>query len=61
MRVLEYTPLLAEDIAEVSTTKLITAAAAGSPARSNSITNGLLSGEMWLHEVTAIMVSIEHT
>ncbi|STU83283.1 Uncharacterised protein [Klebsiella pneumoniae] len=45
MRVLEKTPLLAEDIAEVSATKLITAAAAGSPALANSVTKGLVSAD----------------
>ena len=38
--------LLAEDIAEVSATKLITAAAAGSPALANSVTKGLVSAVM---------------
>ena len=46
MRLVEKTPLFAEDKAEVNTTKLTTAAAAGKPAREKSPTNGLLSGEM---------------
>ena len=59
MRVLEKTPLLAEDIAEVSATKLITAAAAGSPALANSVTKGLVSADTPGHEATAMITTID--
>ena len=50
MRLVEKMPLLADDAAEVSTTKLIRLAAAGDrPARTVS-TNGLLLG---YHRATA--------
>ena len=53
MRLVENTPLLAEDAAEVSTTKLMMPAAAGRPASMNSSTNGLLSATTSRHGVTA--------
>src|SRR3982751_325147 len=55
MRLDENTPLLAEEAAEVRTTKLTIPAAAGNPATRNSSTKGLLTGETCCHEVTAIM------
>ena len=55
MRLVEKMPLLAEDVAEVSTTKLIRLAAAGMPASTNSCTNGLLSGTTWRQGVTAMI------
>ena len=55
IRLVEKTPLLAEDAAEVSTTKLITLAAAGKPTNTNSSTNGLFSGTTELHGVTDII------
>lgn len=58
MRVLEKTPLLAEDIAEVSATKLITAAAAGSqPWRTASEGAGLRRHPG--HEATAMITTID--
>ncbi len=55
MRLVENTPLLADEAAEVSTTKLITPAAAGRPASTNSSTNGLLPGTTSRQGVTAMM------
>ncbi|MNC36564.1 hypothetical protein D3C75_850900 [compost metagenome] len=55
IRLVENTPLLAEEAAEVSTTKLITLAAAGRPISTNSSTNGLLSATTELHGVTDII------
>ena len=46
MRLVEKTPLFAEDKVEVMTTKLIIAAAIGKPAKENNSTKGLLSGEI---------------
>lgn len=43
MREVEKIPLLADDAAEVMTTKLMMPAAAGIPASANICTNGLLS------------------
>ncbi len=48
-------PLLADEVAEVSTTKLIRLAAAGTPASTNNSTNGLLSATTCRHGVTAMM------
>ena len=45
IRLEEKTPLLADDAADVSTTKLTIPAAAGNPATRNSSTKGLLTGE----------------
>ncbi|MNT46410.1 hypothetical protein D3C72_1830490 [compost metagenome] len=56
MRLVENTPLLAEEAAEVSTTKLMMLAAAGRPASTNSSTNGLLPGTTSRHGVTTMMV-----
>ena len=61
IRLVEKTPLLAEDAAEVSTTKLITLAAAGKPTNTNSSTNGLFSGTTELHGVTDIITISEKT
>jgi hypothetical protein len=55
MRLVENTPLLADEAAEVSTTKLTMPAAAGKPASRNSSTNGLRLGATLAHEVTAMM------
>ncbi|CAK6470911.1 hypothetical protein PSEG_05566 [Pseudomonas sp. Nvir] len=55
IRLVENTPLLAEEAAEVSTTKLIRLAAAGRPTSTNSSTNGLLLGTTELHGVTDII------
>ena len=55
MRPVEYIPLLAEDKAEVNTTKLIKAAAAPIPIKVNMFTNGLLSGATELQGVTVMM------
>ena len=44
IRLVENTPLLAEEAAEVSTTKLMILAAAGRPTSTKSSTNGLLFG-----------------
>ena len=55
IRLVENTPLLAEEAAEVSTTKLIRLAAAGSPTSTNSSTNGLFDGTTELHGVTDII------
>lgn len=61
IRLVEKTPLFAEERADVSTTKFTTAAAAGKPAREKSPTNGLLSGEIWCHEETEIMHTSDNT
>ena len=55
MRLVENTPLLADDAAEVSTTKLMMPAAAGRPASTKSSTNGLLLGTTSRQGVTAMM------
>ena len=58
IRLVENTPLLAEEAADVSTTKLIRLAAAGNPTSTNSSTNGLFAGTTELHGVTdMIMIS----
>ena len=57
IRLVAKIPLLAEDNAEVATTKFTTPAATGKPTNVNISTNGLLSGETCDHEVTAIMHS----
>ncbi|VAU68973.1 Uncharacterised protein [Klebsiella pneumoniae] len=61
IRLVEKTPLFAEEAAEVSTTKLIRLAAAGSPTSTNSSTNGLLVGTTELHGVTDIMTISANT
>ena len=55
IRLVAKTPLFAEDIAEVATTKLTILAAAGKPIKVNISTNGLLSGEICAQDVTAII------
>ncbi|MNF03400.1 hypothetical protein D3C80_2027100 [compost metagenome] len=55
MRLVENTPLLAEDAAELSTTKLMIPAAAGRPANTNNSTNGLLLATTSRQGVTAMM------
>ncbi|MNP42027.1 hypothetical protein D3C76_1357620 [compost metagenome] len=55
IRLVENTPLFAEEAADVSTTKLIRLAAAGRPTRTNSSTNGLLVGTTEPHGVTDII------
>ena len=57
----ENTPLFADERAEVSTTKLTIAAAAGKPARENSPTKGLLSGEIFCQDETDMMQASEST
>ncbi|MNI86568.1 hypothetical protein D3C73_1436730 [compost metagenome] len=52
---MENTPLLADEAAEVSTTKLMMLAAAGRAASTNSSTNGLLPGTTSRHGVTAMI------
>src|SRR5690606_2479887 len=61
IRLVENTPLFADDAAEVSTTKLIMLAAAGKPTRINSSTNGLLSATTELHGVTDIIMISANT
>ncbi|MNR59334.1 hypothetical protein D3C85_1805700 [compost metagenome] len=61
MRLDEKTPLLADDAAEVSTTKFTIPAAAGKPAIRNSSTKGLLLGDTCCHEVTAMMQTRDRT
>lgn len=61
MRLVEKTPLLAEDAAEVSTTKLTILAAAGRLIRTNISTNGLLSAKMVRQGVTAIITISDST
>ncbi|MNR27879.1 hypothetical protein D3C85_1451740 [compost metagenome] len=46
---------MAEDAAEVSTTKLIMPAAAGKPASRNSSTNGLRLAGTSAHDTTLMM------
>ena len=55
IRDVDYTPPLADEAADVSTTKFTIPAAAGSPIIENIPTNGLLSGDTVLHGVTAII------
>ncbi|MPM46517.1 hypothetical protein SDC9_93220 [bioreactor metagenome] len=50
-------PELADDAAEVRTTKLTTEAAAPKPASPNIDTNGLTAGLMERHGVTAMMAA----
>src|SRR3954451_9861192 len=57
MRLVEKMPLLADEVAEVSTTKLMRLAAAGMPASTNSSTNGLLPGSTWRHGVTDMITT----
>ena len=57
MRPVENIPLLAEDNAEVNTTKLIMAAAAPMPISINIFTNGLLSGATEFQGVT-VMITV---
>ena len=52
----EYMPLLAEDKAEVSTTKLIMVAAAPIPIMVNMLTKGLRSGATIFHGVTVMIM-----
>ncbi|MNT76789.1 hypothetical protein D3C72_2158360 [compost metagenome] len=61
MRLVENTPLFAEDAAEVSTTKLMIPAAAGKPARTNSSTKGLLLATTSRHGVTAMIAISANT
>src|SRR6185437_10554354 len=61
MRLVEKMPLFAEEVAEVSTTKLIRLAAAGMPASTNSSTNGLLSASTSRHGVTAMIAASAST
>ncbi|MNR18588.1 hypothetical protein D3C85_1353240 [compost metagenome] len=58
---MENTPLFAEDAAEVSTTKLIRLAAAGSPTSTNSSTNGLFVGTTEPHGVTDMITISANT
>ena len=55
MRPVENMPPLAEDSAEVSTTKFTKPAAIGMPIRVNMFTNGLWAGFTSLHGVTVII------
>ncbi|MNV27790.1 hypothetical protein D3C71_1189510 [compost metagenome] len=55
IRLVAKIPLLAEDRAEVATTKLIKPAAIGNPTNVNISTNGLFSGETFAQDVTAII------
>lgn len=55
MRLVAKTPLFAADMAEVMTTKLMTAAAAGRPAMMNSCTNGLLSADISAQDETEMI------
>src|SRR5699024_9979438 len=57
MRDVEKIPLFADEAADVSTTKLIMPAAAGSPARANICTNGLESLWTLSHGVTIMMTA----
>ena len=57
MRLVEKMPLLADEVAEVSTTKLIRLAAAGMPASTNNSTNGLLPGSTMRHGVTIMIAT----
>ncbi|MNM57884.1 hypothetical protein D3C81_691020 [compost metagenome] len=61
MRLVEKTPLLADDMAEVSTTKLMMPAAAGRPASTNSSTKGLLLATTSRQGVTAMMATSAST
>ncbi|MNH32971.1 hypothetical protein D3C79_934500 [compost metagenome] len=55
MREPEYTPLLAEEAADVITTKLIIPAAAGKPPSRKSSTKGLRFAGTWAQEITLMM------
>ena len=61
IRLVENTPLFAEESADVSTTKLTTAAAAGKPASEKRPTKGLLFAEIFCQEETEIMHTRERT
>ena len=53
--------LFTEDVAEVRTTKLISAAAAGMPSSRNMFTKGLSEAETLSHGVTSMITSSDST
>ena len=61
MRLVAKIPLLAEERADVATTKLIRPAAIGKPTWVNISTYGLFSGETCAQDVTAIIQTNEPT